>query len=155
MLLRSSWMAGCLSCLSSSLARAQVLRYARGQYYKEHMDTLHDEVAGPRIATILLYLNNVEEGGETAFPHSSAWAYPEAQKQYDPTFSECAKGHVAFKPKKGDALMFWSIKPDGSSEDIAATHTGCPVVRGVKWTATKWIHAKPFRREQSSSKHLF
>jgi len=26
-------------------------------------------------------------------------------------------------------------------------HTGCPVLKGVKWTATKWIHARPFRRE--------
>ena len=26
-------------------------------------------------------------------------------------------------------------------------HTGCPVVKGVKWTAIKWIHSKPFRPE--------
>ena len=24
--------------------------------------------------------------------------------------SECAKGHVAFKPRMGDALLFYSIK---------------------------------------------
>jgi hypothetical protein len=30
-------------------------------------------------------------------------------------------------------------------------HTGCPVLKGVKWTATKWIHAKPFRREPTGA----
>jgi hypothetical protein len=43
-------------------------------------------------------------------------------------------------------MMFWSIKPDGQTEDPYAMHTGCPVLRGVKWTATKWFHAHPFRR---------
>ena len=26
-------------------------------------------------------------------------------------------------------------------------HTGCPVLSGVKWTATKWIHTAPFHPE--------
>ncbi len=39
------------------------------------------------------------------------------------------KGHVAFKPRRGDALMFYSIGPDGKSEDIASTHEGCPIIK--------------------------
>lgn len=35
----------------------QVLRYGLGQQYKRHMDTLADDVAGPRVCTILMYLN--------------------------------------------------------------------------------------------------
>jgi hypothetical protein len=35
----------------------QVLRYGFGQQYKPHMDSLSDDVAGPRLCTILLYLN--------------------------------------------------------------------------------------------------
>lgn len=27
---------------------------------------------------------------------------------------------------------------------------GCPVVKGIKYTATKWVHAKPFRRERGT-----
>jgi prolyl 4-hydroxylase len=27
-------------------------------------------------------------------------------------FSECAKGHVAYKPKRGDALLFFDVTPD-------------------------------------------
>lgn len=34
-----------------------MLRYGVGQYYKPHMDTLRDEIAGARVATVLLYLN--------------------------------------------------------------------------------------------------
>jgi prolyl 4-hydroxylase len=26
-------------------------------------------------------------------------------------------------------------------------HTGCPVIKGAKWVAIKWVHAKPFRQE--------
>ena len=37
----------------------------------------------------------------------------------------------------GDALLFYTLKPDGSQDD-ASIHTGCPVLQGVKWTATKW-----------------
>eukprot|EP00775_Hariotina_reticulata_P005585 gene5585-5824_t len=35
----------------------QVLRYGLGQQYKPHMDSLRDQVAGPRVCTVLLYLN--------------------------------------------------------------------------------------------------
>jgi hypothetical protein len=42
------------------------------------------------------------------------------------------KDGVAFKPKRGDALLFWSINPDGVTEDFHASHTGCPVIRSVE-----------------------
>lgn len=89
---------------------------------------------------------DVEEGGETAFPDSTHWAAPELASQQG-AFSKCTEGGVAFKPRKGDALLFWSLKPDSKTEDPLSMHTGCPVLKGVKWTATKWIHARPFRRE--------
>lgn len=122
----------------------QILRYGHGQQYKVHSDTLQDPEAGVRVATVLIYLNEPDEGGETAFPNSK-WIDPTLRDRYGANFSECAKEHVAFTPKRGDALLFWSIAPDGKTEDFHASHTGCPVLRGVKWTATKWIHAKPFR----------
>lgn len=122
----------------------QVLRYSYLQTYKPHMDTLDDSDFGPRVATVLLYLSDVEEGGETAFPDSKVWVHPDLPEKMGP-FSACTKGGVAFKPKKGDAFLFWSMQPDAKQEDPASMHTGCPVLKGVKWTATKWIHAKPFR----------
>lgn len=45
------------------------------------------------------------------------------------------------KPRKGDALLFWNINPDGSL-DQHALHGGCDVVSGQKWAATKWMRNK-------------
>ena len=118
----------------------QVLRYSNGQEYRAHYDALG------RVATVLLYLTDVEYGGETAFPNESEWADPEAAALHGP-FSPCAEGHVAARPRKGDALLFYSLLPDGKSIDTYALHAGCPVLKGVKWTATVWIHPTPFRPE--------
>ena len=61
---------------------------------------------GHRVATVLLYLEDTEEGGETAFPDSD-WIEPESE--YGAAkFSKCAE-NVAFKPKRGDGLLFFSI----------------------------------------------
>eukprot|EP00854_Cymbomonas_tetramitiformis_P003046 gene3046-3871_t len=38
--------------------------------------------------------------------------------------------------KCGDALLFFSLKPGGEL-DRGSNHAGCPVIRGVKWSATK------------------
>ncbi|GBF89628.1 hypothetical protein Rsub_02346 [Raphidocelis subcapitata] len=122
----------------------QVLRYGPDQFYEAHMDTLDDDVWGPRLATVLLYLSDVEEGGETAFRGSGSWADPGLPAAMGPA-SNCTRGGVAFKPKKGDALLFWSVQPDGTTEDPASLHAGCPVLAGVKWVATIWIRARPFK----------
>ncbi|KAG2446779.1 hypothetical protein HYH02_008339 [Chlamydomonas schloesseri] len=128
----------------------QILRYGLGQQYKVHADTLRDDEAGVRVATVLIYLNEPDEGGETAFP-TSEWVNPQLARTLGANFSACAKNHVAFAPKRGDALLFWSINPDGTTEDNHASHTGCPVLSGVKWTATKWIHARPFRPNEMAA----
>jgi prolyl 4-hydroxylase len=122
----------------------QILRYAHGQKYGAHYDQLVEDT--PRVATVLVYLKDGVVGGETAFPESSEWVDPSIAERMGP-FSECAQGFVAVKPKKGDALLFWSAKPDGSHDEMSL-HTGCPVISGIKWTATFWIHSAPFRPEQ-------
>ena len=45
---------------------------------------------------------------------------------------------------RGDALMFYSLKPDGAT-DQASLHGSCPTTAGEKWSATKWIHVGPFQ----------
>jgi prolyl 4-hydroxylase len=42
------------------------------------------------------------------------------------------------KAKRGDALLFYSLTPAGDM-DKSSLHAGCPVTKGVKFSATKWI----------------
>ncbi|KAK9842984.1 hypothetical protein WJX74_005333 [Apatococcus lobatus] len=126
----------------------QILRYAKGQKYGAHYDSLADQ--SPRIATVLMYLGNgTLDGGETAFPVGSSWLHPSLAGKFGP-FSPCAEQHLAVKPRKGMALLFYSLKPTGES-DYSSMHTGCPVIEGIKWTATKWIHTGPFHEEWINS----
>ncbi|GAX73127.1 hypothetical protein CEUSTIGMA_g580.t1 [Chlamydomonas eustigma] len=127
----------------------QVLRYQEGQTYGAHYDSSYDkDEFGPkyRLATLLIYLSDVEEGGETAFPKDSIYTDPSIPVRGAP-WSDCAKGHVAVKPKKNDAVLFYSYFPNGTM-DPASMHTGCPVIKGIKWAAPIWIHVDQFRPEE-------
>ena len=45
-------------------------------------------------------------------------------------------------PRKGDALLFYSQKPNGELDPMSL-HGGCPVVQGQKWAANLWIWNLP------------
>nr|GMC66128.1 protein POLLENLESS 3-LIKE 2 [Ipomoea batatas] len=117
----------------------QVLHYEVGQKYEPHYDYFADEFniknGGQRVATLLMYLSDVEEGGETVFP--DAKGNVSAVPWWD-ELSECGKSGLSIKPKMGDALLFWSMKPD-ASPDPSSLHGGCPVIKGNKWSSTKWM----------------
>ncbi|KAF7819658.1 putative prolyl 4-hydroxylase 7 [Senna tora] len=121
----------------------QILHYENGQKYEPHFDYFHDkanqELGGHRIATVLMYLSNVEKGGETVFPNSEA----RLSQTKDENLSECAKKGYAVKPEKGDALLFFSLHLDATT-DPRSLHGSCPVIEGEKWSATKWIHVRDF-----------
>ena len=50
--------------------------------------------------------------------------------------SECALRGLVVKAIKGNALLFYSLKPNGE-EDVASTHGSCPTLAGEKWSATR------------------
>ena len=107
------------------------------------MDTFSDvrhfsvEDGKQRSATALMFLNAPEEGGETVFPNLPA-------NNSGPEFSACARDALAHKPQTGDLILFFSLSADGT-EDIGATHTACPVLKGEKWSAPLWIRQSAFQ----------
>lgn len=98
----------------------QVLRYRPGGEYKPHFDAIPG-FANQRAMTILVWLNDDYEGGETHFPTPG----------------------LKLKGRAGDALLFRNAGPDGR-RDPAAGHAGLPVTRGEKLIASRWIRQRPF-----------
>ncbi|XP_050380187.1 probable prolyl 4-hydroxylase 10 [Argentina anserina] len=123
----------------------QVLHYEVGQKYEPHFDYFQDEFntknGGQRIATVLMYLSDVEEGGETVFPNAKGNI---SSVPWWDELSECGKKGLSVKPKMGDALLFWSMNPDATL-DPSSLHGGCPVIRGNKWSSTKWIRVDEYK----------
>eukprot|EP00884_Botryococcus_braunii_P006138 jgi/Botrbrau1/15525/Bobra.0123s0001.1 len=120
-----------------------VLRYENGQHYDSHYDVFEPESYGPqasqRMATFLFYLSDVEEGGETIFPLEGRNGL-DRLRNID--YRSCDQGYK-YKPRLGDAVLFYSMHPNGTF-DKHALHGGCPVVKGTKWVATKWIRDRCF-----------
>lgn len=106
----------------------QVLQYQPGAEYKPHHDYFNPQEAssaailrrgGQRVATLVIYLSDVEAGGCTYFPESQ----------------------LRIHPRKGHAVFFAYPHPAVNSRTL---HGGDPVVQGQKWIATKWLRAREF-----------
>ncbi|RLN42275.1 putative prolyl 4-hydroxylase 7 [Panicum miliaceum] len=132
----------------------QILHYQNGEKYEPHYDYFHDKnnqaLGGHRIATVLMYLSNVEKGGETIFPNAENVSCNNSDirqgkllQPKDNTWSDCARNGYAVKPVKGDALLFFSLHPDATT-DSDSLHGSCHIIKGQKWSATKWIHVRSF-----------
>eukprot|EP00271_Cylindrocystis_brebissonii_P020405 TRINITY_DN6737_c0_g3_i1.p1 TRINITY_DN6737_c0_g3~~TRINITY_DN6737_c0_g3_i1.p1 ORF type:complete len:351 (+),score=43.01 TRINITY_DN6737_c0_g3_i1:841-1893(+) len=123
----------------------QILHYEIGQKYEPHHDFFYDKQnvvnGGQRVATLLMYLTDVEEGGETVFPTAVPLsdAKPAEPKAGEAPLSACAKQGLSVRAKKGDALLFWALSPEANTDHFSL-HGSCPVVKGEKWSATKWMH---------------
>lgn len=105
-------------------------RYHPGQQFKEHLDAFWthadywpDEArrGGQRVATAMIYLNDVAEGGETDFPRLGA----------------------SVPPQQGVILAWNNARPDGEPNEDTL-HAGLPVVSGVKYIITKWYRTRPW-----------
>ena len=54
---------------------------------------------------------------------------------------------LAVRPVTGAALLWFNMLPNGRM-DRASRHAGCPVTKGDKWIATRWMHSVPFERKR-------
>mmetsp|Transcript_13641 Transcript_13641/g.29261 ORF Transcript_13641/g.29261 Transcript_13641/m.29261 type:complete len:329 (+) Transcript_13641:95-1081(+) len=119
-----------------------ILKYVNHQHYDSHYDTFDPKEFGAqtsqRIATVLVYLSDVEEGGETVFKREGLDGATREIKDW----RNCDDSSFKYKPRKGDAVLFWATTPDGQI-DPRALHGGCPVKKGEKWVVTKWLRSKP------------
>jgi len=103
----------------------QILRYTPGQEYKAHFDFFSStsKVANNnRISTLIMYLNDVEQGGETFFP----------------------KLNLSVTPQKGTAVYFEYFYNDEDLNELTL-HGGAPVITGEKWVATQWMRKQKLR----------
>lgn len=83
----------------------QILKYSPGEFYNAHYDFAPN---APRVISALLYLNNVEEGGETEFIYFDEKIKPKAGRLV--IFpSNYAYTHAARLPKNGNkyVAVFW------------------------------------------------
>lgn len=108
----------------------QMLHYEIGAESTPHVDYLVpgndanlESIArsGQRAGTMLMYLNDVEGGGETLFPQVG-WSVV---------------------PQRGQAFYFEYGNGTGRS-DPASLHASAAVRAGDKWVATKWIRTQRF-----------
>lgn len=103
----------------------QILNYGTSGEYRPHFDYFPPQRAGSarplteggqRVATLIMYLNDVEEGGQTIFPDIG----------------------LAVSPCKGNAVYFSYFNSLGQIDPLTL-HGGAPVIQGEKWIATKWM----------------
>lgn len=117
----------------------QLVRYREGEHYKVHWDYFdpawpqNDAVlarGGQRIITFMVFLTDVEHGGETHFPRVP---------------NEDKTDSLKIKPKQGRAIMWWNVDEQGRL-DKDTYHEGCdPTKPGEeKWIFTKWIRERTF-----------
>lgn len=112
--------------------KIQVVKYGQNGFYSKHFDASCDDKkecvefeknGGQRAVTMIIYLNDDFTGGTTEFPNL---------KQ-------------EFSPKKGNALLFYSLQKNGDKCHPLSLHAGTPVKTGHKYIANVWLREKPYK----------
>ncbi|CAI7796740.1 unnamed protein product, partial [Closterium sp. NIES-53] len=90
---------------------------------------------GQRVATMLMYIEAPEDGGQTIFPNAGGSSKCECGGEM--------KEGICVRPVKGDAVLFWNVDFEGRV-DPKSLHGSCDVLKGEKWSATKWMRQHEF-----------
>ena len=111
----------------------QVVRYKPGTYYRAHHDSCcedseacrsFEDQGGQRVGTLLLYLNNEFEDGETHFP---------------------SHGDLKIRANPGSAIFFRPLGADESKCHPKALHAGLPITSGTKYVCNAWVREGKFK----------
>lgn len=136
-----------------------VIRYEPDQILAPHYDanrsadTEDANRGGQTLATLLLYLNDVEKGGLTRFGKLSAGAAMQHDaKNILLDANDEGDQKLVVQPKRGDALLFFPADCRGLF-DPRTEHEGMPAI-DEKWIARIWKHQRrvpsPFGLSESS-----
>lgn len=108
----------------------QVLHYGPTGEYRPHYDyfppdqpgsAVHTARGGQRVATLVIYLNDVPEGGETIFPEAG----------------------LSVAANRGGAVYFRYMNGQRQLDPLTL-HGGAPVLAGEKWIMTKWVRERAY-----------
>ncbi|MDQ7956414.1 MAG: 2OG-Fe(II) oxygenase [Pseudomonadota bacterium] len=106
----------------------QILRYSPGAQYRPHYDYFDPKEpgtptilrrGGQRVGTLVMYLQEPQQGGATTFPDIG----------------------LEVAPVRGSAVFFSYDRADPATRTL---HGGAPVLAGEKWVATKWLRERTF-----------
>jgi prolyl 4-hydroxylase len=112
-------------------------RYAPGQRFKLHHDFFEmgqpyweemNRTGGQRTWTAMIFLNEPEAGGETAFPKAS----------------------IKVSPRTGNMLVWNNLNIIGEP-NYFSLHEGMPVTAGTKYIITKWHRERPWSYSDAQS----
>jgi prolyl 4-hydroxylase len=108
----------------------QILHYGTTGEYRAHFDyfppdqpgsAVHTAKGGQRVATLVVYLNDVPDGGETTFPEAG----------------------MSVAAKQGGAVYFRYMNGQRQLDPLTL-HAGAPVLAGDKWIMTKWMRERTY-----------
>jgi prolyl 4-hydroxylase len=116
---------GMVNATPAHVEGLQVVRYQPGDYFKQHHDFFVEpyrtEINNQRQYTFFVYLNDVNGGGETEFPHLNR----------------------AFQPKMGDAVFWRNCTSVVDSCHDEALHQGKAPLHDIKYGLNIWIRFYP------------
>jgi prolyl 4-hydroxylase len=138
-----------VSCPPEYQESLQVLSYGLRQKYDVHLDAFDpqfyqqkpdflkriDQGHRNRLATAFWYMTDVEEGGETIFPRFGGSPHPGCNNVDE---LQAKRVGLLVPPAKGKIIIFYNMLPNGEIDHMSL-HGGCPVLKGEKWAANKWI----------------
>ncbi|MEZ0604039.1 2OG-Fe(II) oxygenase [Paraburkholderia sp. IW21] len=108
----------------------QILHYGTTGEYRPHFDyfppdqpgsAVHTAQGGQRVATLVIYLNDVPDGGETIFPEAG----------------------MSVAARQGGAVYFRYMNGQRQLDPLTL-HGGAPVLGGDKWIMTKWMRERAY-----------